>query len=284
MLSTDILQILNGVPRITELYDCNDLPNTNTQYGDIQLLYSLRKPVLVGITSTLGVRNSNSLRKYSLTCLIWLGIPLSFARHFDWILDFKSPVQLDCVRYLFEYYYSNVRGSEFGSVFPNIMVNGESPLPIQITPNLIFNNSNNIRALYSFSYHFFYLIKCIYGNDATEDDVFQLTNRCRSLTVDIWNHVVNNEILTPSQIRTRSRRNFNPRTRRVVEKIPEHIKTDYIRMFTKLDIKQDCPICLQSLNDIHLTHCGHMFHQRCVNQVMTRGNRLCPTCRAPIIN
>ena len=72
----DIIQILNGVPRITEFYDCNDLPNTNTQYGDIQLLYSLRKPVLVGITSTLGVRNSNSLRKYSLTCLIWLGIPL----------------------------------------------------------------------------------------------------------------------------------------------------------------------------------------------------------------
>ena len=44
---------------------------------------------------------------------------------------------------------------------------------------------------------------------------------------------------------------------------------------------QNCPICLEEITDLSITHCGHKFCKECITSFLKRFNK-CPNCRAHI--
>lgn len=61
--------------------------------------------------------------------------------------------------------------------------------------------------------------------------------------------------------------------------IPTHIKIQYIEYLLKN--KHTCSICLNIIKKrepVHLTICGHLFHNNCLNHCLNNSDK-CPNCR-----
>lgn len=47
----------------------------------------------------------------------------------------------------------------------------------------------------------------------------------------------------------------------------------------------ECPICLEKIcGNVHVTRCGHKFHNHCSEQLKSSGHSKCPVCRRVIFN
>ena len=66
---------------------------------------------------------------------------------------------------------------------------------------------------------------------------------------------------------------------RKILSIPSHIASVYLDSIDYT--KEECPICLdvmQNKNNITLTNCGHIFCNKCFNELEQRKITTCPTC------
>eukprot|EP00123_Amoebidium_parasiticum_P011410 comp20695_c0_seq1/m.26967 comp20695_c0_seq1/g.26967 ORF comp20695_c0_seq1/g.26967 comp20695_c0_seq1/m.26967 type:complete len:646 (-) comp20695_c0_seq1:110-2047(-) len=58
-------------------------------------------------------------------------------------------------------------------------------------------------------------------------------------------------------------------------------KVQHLFKLLNAGMADDCSICLEVGGDT-VTRCGHVYHRRCMDQVLATGNSTCPLCRGPI--
>jgi len=66
------------------------------------------------------------------------------------------------------------------------------------------------------------------------------------------------------------------------DNIPTHIKTQLKEMADKLKHKWDCCVCLDFIETLQITSCGHFMCESCFDSLKdaTEGNKwTCPVCR-----
>lgn len=285
MIPAGVATVLQGVPQIENRLPLNEFSRPNFNLGSPEALMIQNKQSLVRIARSMGFRNVQRLRKFTLVCSIWLNIrSATRAECFSWLSDIAGGARMDSVRYLLQHYYSDT---------------------IPILPgfqNYTFTETTNFlelpryRVLFSFAAHYYYSMLSFYSPALNTNDIRNFDTLCRERAATVFFSMPwDRPSLTASRrrrsVRTRQRstaelynlatmggsRNAPPTPTRIIEKIPEHIKIEYIRMMGKLNIRHDCPICLDTIeDDNHLTNCGHMFHTACIIQVR---NDSCPTCR-----
>lgn len=242
---------------------------TSPQWGTPESLYRLAKPNLIGIVRSLGFRNLQRLRKFSLVNIIWLNIDsTNTAETFSW-LD-NSSWQLrdyDTMRYVLLFMYKNV------------LPVGQIPMlneSYSFTTRSDFRRVDPRKLKFLFALQYFFLMRNFRGTP------IQLQIMC----MEAFAHVrALGHIASPS-VRVRNiPRARRPIERRIpMERIPPHIVTEYVSMYTQCMSKEtmkECPICLETVEgtDLHLTNCGHCFHKDCLARI-TRN--YCPTCRSPL--
>ena len=257
-----LLQNNNIAPLIN--YTSN-LPPLNYTFGNLNNLLRLTKFRLIELTQSCGYQIGNTqCKKHILILMLILRLPYEVVRHYDWIWRFSSgdSTKLDALRYLFQYY--------FNDTIPNIF-NLPNDFRITTTESLRHKPCHKMTLLFSL------LFFSVVHRNNNQNNLRQFANECSIVTFDIINEINTRHLATPSRSHvTNTHRNVT-----VVDKIPEHIKTDYIRMFCKLQSDTCCPICLNDMSgNLIMTNCGHLFHTDCLEQVpIQRGGKLCPTCR-----
>jgi len=240
---------------------------TSPQWGTPESLYRLSKPNLVGIVRSLGLRNVQRLRKFSLVNIIWLDMDSSVtAETFSW-LD-NSAWQLrdyDMLRYVLLW------------IFRNALPPGQIPMlneTYSFTARTDFRRVEPRKLKFMFALQYHFVLKNFAGNSV----------QLRMMCMEAFAHVRSLGHLPSPSARPRSL----PRARRPVERraprerIPPHIVEEYTVMYTNSTAKEtvkECPICLDVIEgaDLRITNCGHCFHTDCLSRI-TRD--FCPTCRA----
>ena len=239
---------------------------TSPQWGAPEALYRLSKPNLVDIVKSLGFRNLQRLRKFSLVNTIWLNIDSTEAAEtFGW-LD-NSSWQLrdyDTLRYVLLYMYRNV------------LPPGQIPMLNEVysfTTRSDFRRVDPRKLKFLFALQYCFVMKNFPGTPA----------RLRLICMEAFAHVRALGHLPSPSARVRNLpRARRPVERRVpIERIPAHVVTEYISMYThstSKDTIKECPICLETIDgtDLRMTNCGHCFHKDCLSRI-TRD--FCPTCR-----
>ena len=249
----------NNILPITNL--TYNLPPLNYTFGNLNNLLQLNKIRLIELIQSCGYQiNNTQCKKHILILILILRLPYEVVRHYDWIWQFSSgnPIKLDALRYLFQYY--------FNDSIPNIF---NLPNDYRITSTENLRNKPCHKMVLLFSLYFFIVV---YKKNI--HNLPQFSNECSRVTSLIINEINTRHLTTPS-------RTLLVNTNRNIDRIPEHIKTDYIRMFCKLQSDTCCPICLNDMSgNLVLTNCGHLFHKDCLERVpINRGGKLCPTCR-----
>ena len=249
----------NNILPITNL--TYNLPLLNYTFGNLNNLLRLNKVRLVELTQSCGYQiNNTQCKKHILILMLILRLPYTVVRHYDWIWQFSSgnPIKLDALRYLFQHY--------FNGIIPNIF-NLPNDYRITSTENLRYKHCHKMVLLFSLYYFI-----VVYKNDI--HNLPRFSNECSRIVSLIIDEINTHRLTTPSSL-------LLVNNIKSVDKIPEHIKTDYIRMFCKLQYDTCCPICLNDMSgNLILTECGHLFHKDCLEQVpIHRGGKLCPTCR-----
>jgi len=281
-------------------------------YGYPEDLIRNRKPEMVEILRTLGVRSTQSLRKHTVILMLWLGIKdTGVGKLFEWIIDYlTSPIRADKLRYVILFLYKDIM-EEFNL----------TDIP-KIHNRYYFNKGEsfrNVESMNKLSFTFCLYVWHAFKLTETPEMRTQNTNRRvdarrRKERMATFNRnfihkalqIINTSGLpadTPSRSprpnqRVRAGRTFthlqgNNSIRRVnnrppaaerpvivpLEIIPKHIIDDFIKMYIQLNLEtKDCPICLQNIkgNDLMITPCGHFFHKNCISKIR---NNTCPTCR-----
>ena len=248
---------MGGLTRIT-----TRVLSTSPHWGTPESLYALRKPNLVGIVRSLGLRNVQRLRKVSLVNIIWLDIPdTNTAEAFDW-LDNSSwaPRDYDILRYVLLYFYRNA------------LPPGEIPqLHGDYTFGALtdFRHTDPRKMKFLFCMQFFFVYKNFPGT----------VSQFRTVCMEAFAHVRSLGYLSSPSVSIRLPRHRRPGGRSApVERIPAHVVEWIVNMYTKSDEQKECPICLEAIagEDLRITNCGHCFHKECLGRVV---RDVCPTCR-----
>lgn len=77
--------------------------------------------------------------------------------------------------------------------------------------------------------------------------------------------------------------------RRLIEtadKLPEHIKSEYLDMMKELKKTWECPVCMDMIqpDNLDITNCGHFFCKPCLATYKSQNANdcKCPICRRKI--
>ena len=60
-----------------------------------------------------------------------------------------------------------------------------------------------------------------------------------------------------------------------------HLQKMIKEMYNKAKMKIECAVCLERIesDDLKTGKCGHNFHQDCIDEWCSQGNKKCPICR-----
>ena len=70
------------------------------------------------------------------------------------------------------------------------------------------------------------------------------------------------------------------------DKLPEHIKSEYLDMMKELKKTWECPVCMDMIqpDNLDITNCGHFFCKPCLATYKSQNANdcKCPICRRKI--
>nr|POF17798.1 putative swi/snf-related matrix-associated actin-dependent regulator [Quercus suber] len=70
-------------------------------------------------------------------------------------------------------------------------------------------------------------------------------------------------------------------SQKTVDLTPENVRSLQDVLQVQIESQEDCAICLETLHNPVITHCGHAFGRECISKVIETQHK-CPMCRAEI--